>query len=331
MTNISQILSECLMHSQGYNRIQSPFTVNGQSFGFVTAPSGKIYSRMAINLPFTINGISYPVARKGCRPQNIQRAQFSFPGETRYLIRFDDNEVRLCSYVYPSDTPVGNRTGDIIASSDLGIRYLYLLLQGGGGGGAGSSTAVSGAGAGAGALSIACISLEYVWQITCGVAGAGGGNSSNGQNGGNTIASANGISIVAGGGEGGQYDQRGGNGGTVIGAENEFCHIILSVNGAPGSNVNGKGNAFNAVSSENYADNGENFSISFSEVERAWDAIGFHGGSGASSAFGKGGKGEGLSNNGGNAESYGAGGGGAGSTPARIGGNGGAGLIRIYY
>ena len=96
--------------------------------------------------------------------------------------------------------------------------------------------------------------------------------------------------------------------------------------------INRKGNGFAAVVSENYGDTDEDCSISFDGVDRASDAVGFHGGAGASSAFGKGGKGAGLAFNGGDADSYGAGGGGAGSsTPSKHGGVGGAGCIRIYY
>lgn len=331
MSSAAEIFNACMRHVDGFNKITTPFFVNWEKVDFVTAPANRIYSLKAVQLPFMINGTRYSVARKGCRPQTTLRAEFSFPGQTKYLIKFSDGEVRLCGALHSVDTPIQSRSGDVIAAAELDVGYLYLLLQGAGGGGAGSSAGTSGAGAGRGALLIACIDLDSPWQIDCGAAGQGGGHSSNGGNGGNTTASRDGMLIIAGGGEGGQFDQRGGNGGVVNAPDNGSCHLILSVNGAAGSDVNGKGNGFSAVTSENYADNGENYVISFPEVERAWDAIGFHGGSGASSAFGEGGKGEGLAFDGGDAQGYGAGGGGAGSTPARNGGKGGDGCIKFYY
>lgn len=331
MINATEVFNSCMRHTDGFNKISTPFYLNGAKIDFVTAPVNRIYSAKAVQLPFSINGARYSVAGKGCRPQTVLRAEASFPGQTKYLIRFGDGEVRLCDALISADTPMQSRTGSVIAAAELEIGYLYLLLQGAGGGGAGSSAGTSGAGAGAGALLIACIDLDRPWQIDCGAAGQGGGHSSNGGNGGNTVASRDGVTIIAGGGEGGQFDQRGGNGGVVNAPDNDVCHLILSVNGSAGSNVNGKGNGFAAVTSENYADNGESYVISFPEVDRAWDAIGFHGGSGSSSAFGEGGKGEGLAFDGGSAQGYGAGGGGAGSTPARNGGNGGDGCVKFYY
>lgn len=332
MRNFADIIELCITDTQGVNTIKTPIMINGKPIDFVTAPANRIYSQKVITLPFLINGQRHTVARKGCRPKTTLRCTFSFPGETRYLIKFFDEEVRLCSQLLSTETIPNERSGDIIATADLKVNYIYLLIQGGGGGGAGSSSSTCGAGAGAGAMQIACINLDECWEIYCGKGGGGGSGSSNGENGGDTAASCVAASLIARGGEGGQFNQQGGNGGNTYATGNNLCHVILSTNGAMGSDVNSKGNGFAAVVSENYGDSEEDCAISFSSVDRASDAVGFHGGAGASSAFGKGGKGAGLAFNGGDADSYGAGGGGAGSsTPSKHGGVGGAGCIRIYY
>ncbi|MDE6604641.1 MAG: hypothetical protein K2K85_01285 [Clostridia bacterium] len=332
MKNFADIIELCVTDTQGVNAIKTPFLINGKPIDFVTAPANRIYSQKSITLPFLINGVRHTVARKGCRPKTTLRSIFSFPGETRYLIKFFDGEVRLCPQLLSADIIPNERNGEIVAASDLKVNYIYLLLQGAGGGGAGSSSSTCGAGAGAGAMQIACINLDESWEIYCGKGGVGGEKSSNGANGEDTAAICVSSSLIARGGEGGQFNQHGGIGGDTYASENDMCHVILSVNGAMGSEVNSKGNGFVGVVSENYGDIEEDCSISFSSVDRASDAVGFHGGAGASSAFGKGGKGAGLAFNGGDADSYGGGGGGAGSsTPAKRGGGGGAGCVGIYY
>ncbi len=332
MRNFTDIIELCITDTQGVNTIKTPLLVNGKPIDFVTAPANRIYSQKAITLPFLINGQRYTVARKGCRPKTTLRGTFSFPGETKYLIKFFDGEVRLCSQLISAETLPNERGGKIIATADSKVNYIYLLLQGAGGGGAGSSSSMCGVGGGAGAMQIACINPDESWEIYCGQGGVGGGGSSNGTNGEDTAAICISSSLIARGGEGGQFNKRGGIGGDTYASDNYMCHVILSANGAMGSEINSKGNGFAAVVSENYGDTDEDCSISFDGVDRASDAVGFHGGAGASSAFGKGGKGAGLAFNGGDADSYGAGGGGAGSsTPSKHGGVGGAGCIRIYY
>ncbi len=69
-------------------------------------------------------------------------------------------------------------------------------------------------------------------------------------------------SLIARGGEGGQFNKRGGIGGDTYASDNYMCHVILSANGAMGSEINSKGNGFAAVVSENYGDTDEDCSIS---------------------------------------------------------------------
>lgn len=331
MMNLVEFLKDVERWHEGYTKIKTPILINGEHFHLVPHVSDKIYSADPIVAKFKVNGIIHSLAKKGYRPSLSIRYRGSFPNENRYLIRFDDGEIRLCEQMYSTDTAIEYRRGDIIGTCDENIHYAYILLQGAGGGGSGSGAFLGAGGGAAGALLVACVSLENrIWKFTCGSKGIGGETTKWGNKGGDTMAECGDYKMVAPGGNGGEYDGKKSTCELPICVDTDFCKCVLSVQGAMGGAPNGKGDKFKAVSGINYGHVSEE-PIKFLEVSEADVGFGLHGGGGGSSAFGKGGFGSAVSTVGGNGEGYGAGAGGAGQTIAKRGGDGGDGCIVIYY
>lgn len=331
MINIGELIKSCQLNTNGsFNQIDTPFFVNYTKIDFVSFVENKVYSKF-VELPFRINDVKYKVAKKGCRPSNILRYSKSFPYQVKYLIKFNDGELRICDANLDKNTPLSSRNGEILASLDEDIHYVVIVLQGAGGGGSGSGRSISGCGGASGALLVSCICVDETWEVVCGIKGNRGEKQANGGIGGNTYAICNDSFLIAPGGNGGFYNSRGGDGLLPISSDSARCACFLSLRGKNGGNKDSGGQNFDAISTPNYGDLNENLIISFPFNSAGEQAAGVNGGSGAASAYGSGGKGEYLSNNGGNANGYGAGGGGGGQGLPALGGYGSDGLFSIYF
>lgn len=329
MINIKEIIAATRKWEPGLTKINSPISINSEPYCFVPNAIDRIYSTDDYPLPFKINGISYKVARKGYRPGFNKRYSGSFPDKDKYIIRFNDGEVRLCDTICDINLDVSLRRGDIISSSKENVHFIYLLLQGAGGGGSGSSMGLGAGGGASGALLVVCICIDSIWTLKCGAKGLGGGGSTNGARGGDTLAINSNLTLNAPGGNGGEYDGKKSYGNLPISQESDKCHCILSVQGISGGAPNGSGDKFSACNAENYGLIGESI-LSFAQVPSADVGYGLHGGGGGSSAFGTGGFGSNYLNEGTPGNGYGAGGGGAGQGMPKRGGDGCDGCIEIF-
>lgn len=263
---------------------------------------------------YKTNGMPVDVALKGCRPIGIHLMDLD-PG-TYYL-----NRVNKQTWI--SSVP-NSATGTRLQYDP---KALHIELLGGGGGGAGSATLYASAGGGAGAYCYIPVELQdnsYL-MLVVGSAGRGGDAREAGAAGGESrIVTADSILVCrAGGGQGGGINnESGGQGGYASGGR-------ININGGQGGNKENSGSSV------------PQFNVILDKPEvTIWSRGGFsggpsqgnnYGGGGGASAYAAGAAGDSQTTP--NSAILGAGGAGAGfkAAAASRGGDGGAGLIRLYY
>lgn len=265
---------------------------------------------------YKVSGQPIDVALKGRRPIGIPLAELT-PG-TYYL-----NRVNGQTWL---STSANSATGTRLSHDP---QVVFIELQAGGGGGAGSGLTYAAAGGGAGgyAFTVAEIPENSYLRIEVGAKGTGGGGGSDGNNGGSTILyNASGTAIVTctgGGGPTSKTNADGGSSGNASGG-------IVNINGGSGGKKEHGGDTINS------------FTITLPKPEQTqWSRGGYTGGTSSGNNYGGGGAASVMSA-GANADSrttpsasagYGAGGAGAGYTAFResSGGDGGDGIVKIYY
>lgn len=307
------------VNSSRFTDQQALFKINGLP---ISEATGKIFPTSAGNsiggLNYTsaykINGAPIDVALKGCRPIGIHLADLT-PGV--YFLNRINGQTWVSSV---KNSASGNRL-------QYDPKYMHIEVVGGGGGGGGSAALYASAGGGGGGYCYASIAIpeNSFLQFVVGNGGQGGDARNAGANGGESkILASDGTVIcqASGGTGGGVNNESGGQGGSAFGGK-----INIS-GGLGGSKEHGGGNV-------------SQFNVILDKPEGTiWSRGGFAGGSSRGNNYGGGGGASAFSQGvDANTEttpaggSYGAGGAGAGfkaATSSR-GGNGGDGLIKLYY
>lgn len=131
-------------------------------------------------------------------------------------------------------------------SITAGTVAIAFCIVGGGGGGAGADTSgtpqvpVSGGGGG-GMYVIHRVGTATSWTYSIGAGGAGGTTgiaASSGSDGGDTSVTIDGVTYVAGGGEGGGTDTNGGNAGGGRAIASDYAVVQIPLMGGPGMQAN---------------------------------------------------------------------------------------------
>ena len=309
-----------------YGVTDSKFTDNGNKFKKEGRPIKEVIEKTIPTSAGANTGGSYKisayktegqpidVALKGCRPIGIPIARLT-PG-THYINRLD-------SETWLSSLP-NSATG---IKLEYNPKYLHVELLGGGGGGGGSATFYASAGGGSGGYCYKTISIpenSYL-QFVVGEKGFGGNAREKGANGGTSkILNADGFEICsAAGGNGGDINNSdGGWFGSATGG-------LVNISGAQGGAKENNGSGLSQLT------------VTLDKPEQTiWIRGGTNGGISNGNNFGGGGGASVFSNGAaGNtnttpeAAGYGAGGAGAGfkAATASKGGDGGEGLINLYY
>lgn len=261
-----------------------------------------------------VMGHPIDIALKGCRPIGIPVARVT-PG-THYVNRIN-------GLTWLSSLP-NSATGTQL---EYNPKFLHAEVLGGGGGGAGSASLYASAGGGGGGYCYATLSLpenSYI-QLIVGAKGYGGNARENGSSGGvSKILRSDGSEICsASGGNGGAINN--GDGGWYGSATGG----IVNINGGQGGSKEHNGQSVAETS------------VVLSKPEQTvWNRGGTSGGISNGNNFGGGGGASAFANGAAAnsnttpaAAGYGAGGAGAGfkAVTASAGGDGGDGLINLYY
>ncbi len=276
--------------------------------------SGNCIGGSNVDAHYKVLGSPIDISLKGCRPIGIPIARLEVG--THYV-----NRVNGVTWL--SSSP-NSATG---IKLEYNPKYLHVELLGGGGGGAGSSSVYASSGGGGGGYCYTTLVIpdnSFV-KLIVGAKGNGGNARENGYNGGDSkIELADGsVLCIAMGGQGGKINNDG------LGEAGRATGGIVNISGGNGG------------LKENYGSGIEKTIVNLNKPESTyWIRGGTSGGSSLGNNFGGGGGASAFSN-GANANSnttpaaaeYGAGGAGAGfkAVTASLGGDGGNGLINLYY
>lgn len=306
-------VTECKLTSN--NKIRKNNNGLKDSIGkiFVTSSGTNIGGNNSLGA-IKVGGNPVNIALQGCRPIGIPIAQLS-PG-IHYLNRIDNT-------TWLSSKP-NSATG---IKLEYNPKYIHAEVLGAGGGGGGSSAVYASSGGGGGGYCYIALSIpdNSFLQLIVGTKGNGGNPKERGNDGkASMILNANGSEICyAGGGYGGDINNASG------GYFGESRGGLINLNGAHGG--------AKEIS-------GESISESIIRLDKpettTWLRGNTHGGKSLGNNYGGGG-GASVFSNGANADSnttplsagFGAGGAGAGfkAITSSKGGDGGDGLINLYY